>query len=149
MIATVVLVLRFALSIALYVFLGWALWTLWRELDQQGKALADQKKPRISLRYKPEWGNDRVLSFQQTEIIIGRHAQCDVSLMDETLSAQHARITYHHRQWWLEDLNSTNGTSLNEHPLTTPTVIISDDEFKCGNVAFVIRIDTEETTSTQ
>ncbi|HQV94061.1 MAG TPA: FHA domain-containing protein [Anaerolineales bacterium] len=90
-----------------------------------------------------------MLSFQQTEIIIGRHAQCDVSLMDETLSAQHARITYHHRQWWLEDLNSTNGTSLNEHPLTTPTVIISDDEFKCGNVAFVIRIDTEETTSTQ
>ena len=71
MIATVVLVLRFALSIALYVFLGWALWTLWRELDQQGKALAVQKKPRISLRYKPEWGNDRTLSFLQSEIIIG------------------------------------------------------------------------------
>lgn len=149
MIATVVLVLRFALSIALYVFLGWALWTLWRELDQQGKALAVQKKPRISLRYKPEWGNDRTLSFLQSEIIIGRHASCDVSLMDETLSAQHARITYHHRQWWLEDLNSTNGTSLNENPLTTPTVVISEDEFKCGNFLFVIRIDTEEPISTQ
>ncbi|HQU36847.1 MAG TPA: FHA domain-containing protein, partial [Anaerolineales bacterium] len=74
---------------------------------------------------------------------------CDVSLMDETLSAQHARITYHHRQWWLEDLNSTNGTSLNENPLTTPTVVISEDEFKCGNVSFVIRIDTEEPISTQ
>lgn len=146
MIATVVLVLRFALSIALYVFLGWAMLTLWRELNQQAKALADQKKPRISLLYKPEWGNDRTLSFAQAEIIIGRHAQCDVSLMDEALSAQHARITYHHRQWWLEDLNSTNGTSLNENPLTTPTVVISGDEFKCGNISFVIRIDSEELT---
>ena len=36
MIATVVLVLRFALAIALYAFLGWALFTLLQELKQQG-----------------------------------------------------------------------------------------------------------------
>jgi pSer/pThr/pTyr-binding forkhead associated (FHA) protein len=147
MIAVVVLVLRFALAIALYAFLGWALWTLGRELHQQGKALTSQKKPRISLSYKPEWGNERTLSFDQTEIVIGRHAHCDVSLMDEALSAQHARITYHHRQWWLEDLNSTNGTALNGDPLSTPTVIITDDQFTCGNITFGIRIDSEQLTS--
>ncbi len=144
MIATVVLVLRFALTIALYLFLGWALLTLWRELRQQGKVLSDQKKSGISITIKPEKGRERQVLFSQPEIIIGRHANCDISLLDEALSAQHARVTYHHRQWWLEDLNSTNGTFLNARKLTTPAVVISDDEFKCGNTIFTLRIDTED-----
>lgn len=44
MIATVVLVLRLALAIALYVFLGWSLLILWRELSLQGKTISNQKK---------------------------------------------------------------------------------------------------------
>ena len=49
--------------------------------------------------------------------MIGRDTHCDLSVMDEALSAHHARITFHHGQWWLEDLNSTNGTFLNREKL--------------------------------
>ena len=145
MIATVVLVLRFALAISLYMFLGWSMLTMWRDLKQQGKLLSDQKKPGISITIKPESGRDRQILFSQPEIVIGRHANCDISFHDEALSAQHARITFHHGQWWLEDLNSTNGTFLNGRRLLTPAVVISEDAFKCGNIQFTLHVNAEDT----
>jgi len=147
MIATVVLALRFALAIALYAFLGWALWTLWQELNQQGKKLASRKQPSITLYINIEKDRQSPRHFIQAEITIGRDANCDLSMMDEALSARHARITFHHGQWWLEDLNSTNGTFLNREKLRTPAVLITGDEFKCGNTNFGIRIDVEDKLS--
>ena len=147
MIATVVLALRFALAIALYAFLGWALWTLWQELNQQGKRLASQKQPSITLYIESEQGKESLRHFAQPELMIGRDPNCDLALLDEALSAHHARVTFHHGQWWLEDLNSTNGTFLNREKLTTPAVLITGDEFKCGNTNFGIRIDAEDKLS--
>src|SRR5215212_4317176 len=147
MIATLVLALRFALAIALYAFLGWALWTLWQELNQQGKKLASRKQPGITLYINVENDNQSLRQFSQSEITIGRDTNCDLSMIDEALSAHHARITFHHGQWWLEDLHSTNGTFLNREKLTTPAVLISGDEFKCGNTDFGIRIDAEDKLS--
>lgn len=144
MIATVVLVLRFALAIALYAFLGWALFTLLQELKQQGNRLSTQKKPSITIFVNIDRKRESQRYFTQTEIMIGRDTHCDLSVMDEALSAHHARITYHHGQWWLEDLNSRNGTFLNREKLNTPAVIITGDQFKCGNTFFDIRVETDE-----
>jgi pSer/pThr/pTyr-binding forkhead associated (FHA) protein len=148
MIATVVLVLRFALAIALYAFLGWALFTLLQELRQQGNKLSTQKKPGITIFANIERKRESQRYFTQAEIIIGRDTHCDLSVMDEALSAHHARITHHHGQWWLEDLNSRNGTFLNREKLNTPAVIITGDQFKCGNTLFDIRVDMDDAVPT-
>ena len=141
MIATVVLLLRLGLAIALYAFLGWALWNLLREFKQQGDKLAAQKTPAIRVSIKIDQGKESVRQFSQPQIMIGRDTKCDLSMMDEALSAHHARLTYHHGQWWLEDLNSTNGTFLNREKLTTPAVVITGDHFKCGNTIFSIEVE--------
>ena len=141
MIATIVLILRLALAVALYAFLAWALWTLLQELRQQGERLAGQKLPEITLSIKNEQNPETTRHFSQPEIMIGRDPNCDLSLMDEALSAHHARLTHHHGQWWLEDLNSTNGTFLNREKLTTAAVIITGDQIKCGNTLFDIWVD--------
>jgi pSer/pThr/pTyr-binding forkhead associated (FHA) protein len=141
MIATTVLILRLILAVALYAFLGWALWTLLQELKQQGDKLAVQKKPAITLHIKTEQGNESVRRFLQPEVMIGRDPNCDLSMMDEALSAHHARLAHHHGQWWLEDLNSTNGTFLNREKLTTAAVVITGDKFKCGNTVFDIHVE--------
>ena len=143
MIATVVLLLRIILAIALYAFLGWALWTLLRELKQQGEKLALQKTPNLIIHFKIAEGKESLKHFSQPEIMIGRDTNCDLSMMDEALSAHHARLTHHHGQWWLEDLNSTNGTFLNREILTTPAVVITGDQFKCGNTLFDIRVEED------
>lgn len=144
MIATVVLALRFALAIALYVFLGWALFTLLQELKQQGSKLSTQKKPGITIFFSIGSKKDNQQHFTGSEIMIGRDTHCDLSVLDEALSSHHARITFHHGQWWLEDLNSRNGTFLNREKLNTPAVIITGDQFKCGNTLFDIRVDADD-----
>ncbi len=147
MIATVVLALRVVLAITLYAFLGWALLTLLQDLRQQGTKLSTQKKPGITLYMKVEDGSEGLRHFSQSEIMIGRDTNCDLAVMDEALSAHHARLTYHHGQWWLEDLNSTNGTFLNHEKLTTPTVVMTGDQFKSGNTIFDIRVEIDEKIS--
>jgi pSer/pThr/pTyr-binding forkhead associated (FHA) protein len=144
MIATVVLLLRLVLAIALYAFLGWALWTLLQELKQQGDRLALQKTPTLTLHFKIGNGKEGVQNFSQPEVMIGRDTNCDLSVMDEALSAHHARLTHHHGQWWLEDLNSTNGTYLNREFLTTSAVVITGDQFKCGNTVFDLVVEETE-----
>jgi pSer/pThr/pTyr-binding forkhead associated (FHA) protein len=144
MIATLVLLLRLLLAIALYAFLGWTLWNLLREFKQQGDKLATQKKPAITLSIKIEDGQESRRQFSQPQILIGRDTKCDVSTIDEALSAHHARLSHHHGQWWLEDLNSTNGTFLNREKLTTPAVVITGDHFKCGNTVFSIQVEDSD-----
>ena len=147
MIATVVLALRLALAITLYAFLGWAFYTLLQELRLQGNKLAAQKKLGITFYIKIDDDKESSRHFSQSEITVGRDTHCDLSVRDDTLSAHHARVLYHHGQWWLEDLNSTNGTLLNREKLTTPAVVITGDEFKCGNTTFSIRIDADDKLS--
>jgi pSer/pThr/pTyr-binding forkhead associated (FHA) protein len=144
MTATVVLLLRLTLAVALYAFLGWALWNLLREFKQQGDKLSTQKKPAITLTVQIEQDQQSVRTFSQPQIMIGRDSNCDLSIMDEALSAHHARLTHHHGQWWLEDLNSTNGTFLNREKLSTPAVVITGDHFKCGNTVFSIEVEDSD-----
>ena len=144
MTATIVLILRLLLAIALYAFLGWALWTLLQEFKQQGDKLAVQKKPAITLYIKIGRGLENVRRFLQPEVMIGRDPNCDLAMIDEALSAHHARLTHHHGQWWLEDLNSTNGTFLNREKLNTAAVVITGDKFKCGNTVFGIQVEDSD-----
>lgn len=141
MTATIVLVLRIGLAIVLYIFLWRVMQTLWQELKGQGSILSSQKKPGIHMDAKMEGGGESRFHFWQSEIVIGRGPHCDISLPDEALSASHARISFHHGQWWLEDLGSTNGTFINKDRIIVPTVIITGDQFKCGNTFFALRID--------
>ena len=139
----VVLVLRILLALALYLFLGWALWTIWQDLRQTGLQTAAQKVRvlRLEVRIK----NRPILfrSFSQPEVTLGRDPACDVPIDDEAVSARHARLSFHHGQWWVEDLVSTNGTSLNYEKLTTATVLTSGDEIKCGKARLTVNLGGE------
>lgn len=130
---SVVLALRILTALALYGFLGWVLVFMYREVQRQGIVLANRRVPGISIMVTPNSGQGTLRYFHQAEITVGRDPGCDIPLPDDTISARHAHLTYHHNQWWLEDLDSTNGTRLNGTRITTPTVITSGDEFQCGS----------------
>ncbi len=49
----------------------------------------------------------------QSELLIGRHLDCDVVLSDMAISRRHARLRFRDGRWILQDLESTNGTSVN------------------------------------
>jgi pSer/pThr/pTyr-binding forkhead associated (FHA) protein len=114
-------------------------YTIWRELREQGRSLSTPRIPIISL--TPLLGEpDGMQTFSTPEIVIGRSAASELPISNDTVSSRHARLSFHHNQWWLEDLNSTNGTFLNDERVSTPTVIVSGDELRVGQVSLLIAI---------
>lgn len=136
----VVLTLRLFLAISLYAFLAWAFINLWRDIRVQAELLASRKVPPITLTISRGTSTPQVRHFVHQEITIGRDPACECPVEDEAISARHARLSFHHNQWWLEDLNSTNGILLNQEKVDMPTVVTSDDKFKCGEALFVISL---------
>lgn len=137
---SIVLALRIISALVLFGFLGWALYYLYREVHRQSVVIAGRRVPGISITIRNEPGKSILKHFSQPEIILGRDPGADIPLMDDTASARHAQLTYHHAQWWLEDLASTNGTFLNSNPITMPTVITSGDEIRCGGSNLTITL---------
>lgn len=55
---------------------------------------------------------DKRWSFQRT-FTIGRDEACELHIDDPKISRRHARIVAQHGSWYVEDLGSSNGTSVN------------------------------------
>jgi pSer/pThr/pTyr-binding forkhead associated (FHA) protein len=143
----IILALRLILAIALYGFLGWALLILWREIRRQGSSLANRRVPSINLTVRHGRGSPLIKNFAQSEVTLGRDPGCDIPLIDDTVSTRHAQLTYHHNQWWVEDLSSTNGTTLNQLPITMPTVLTAGDEIQCGDTRLIVNLSTNTLVS--
>lgn len=139
----IILLLRLLMATALYAFLGWALYIFWNDIQREASSLSRRRAPGISLTVQTGDSIPVQKHFIRPEIILGRDPLCDIPLPDETVSARHARLTYHHGQWWLEDLGSTNGTHLNNELLSTPTVLTTGDEIRCGNSRLVVDLAIE------
>jgi hypothetical protein len=139
--AYLLLALRLLMALALYAFLGWTFYIIWRDLRQQAESLTHLRVPPLLISLAEENGLGEQLRFTSPEIVIGRHPNCEWVLENETVSTKHARLLFHHDQWWLEDLHSRNGTFLNEQVLTSPVVLANDDRVRCGQVNFEIRFE--------
>jgi FHA domain-containing protein len=60
----------------------------------------------------------------------------EIQLDDPFASSHHARITRQGRSLVIEDLGSTNGTYLNEEPLTGPQPLHEGDRIRIGDSEF-------------
>ena len=133
----ILLVLRVIMVFILYAFLGWAFLTLWRDLKHQREILSVQKAPMIELEI--QIGDTlQKLKYHGPEITIGRDPSCECPLDSGTVSANHARISFYKNQWWVEDLESTNGTFLNNERVSAPPGIAHKDQLRCGEVLLTI-----------
>ena len=62
-------------------------------------------------------GGTRECEIRRTPFTIGRRPDNDLCLEDPAVSAHHARIVQVQGVLFLEDLSSTNGSFVNEHPI--------------------------------
>ena len=144
---TLLLVLRLGMAACLYAFLGWGLFTLWREVKDRGAQFAGRKPHPLQLTLYTDTGDVARRAFTQNQVTLGRDPACEVCFDDDAVSARHARLSFHHGQWWLEDIGSTNGTRLNQSALTVPTVLTSGDQIECGRSAIIVSIGAGNETS--
>ncbi len=137
------LVLRIAMTMALYTLLGWVFWLMWRTLKNEALFLSTRKAAPLTIELNTPGITTQMLHFGDGDIIMGRDSDCEYVFFDETISARHIRFAYHHSQWWVEDLGSRNGTELNDAALKTPTILIDGDTIKCGKSTLKIILESQ------
>ncbi|MEA2609286.1 MAG: hypothetical protein QOJ75_1529 [Chloroflexota bacterium] len=65
---------------------------------------------------------------------LGRDVNNAIVIDDPFASAEHAMLTYRGRNWYLEDLGSTNGSYVNGHPVAGVAALGYGDEVQIGQV---------------
>jgi hypothetical protein len=75
------------------------------------------------------------------ETSLGREATNDIQLKDSKVSAKHAMIHLAGDDLTLEDLNSTNGSFINEAQLRGSRPLRAGDQIRLGDTIFTVRSD--------
>ena len=81
-----------------------------------------------------------IIDLKNTDLVLGRHADCDLILDDNRASSHHARIHRDKDAWILTDLKSTNGTLVNQQTVTTVN-LRDNDLIAIGNTQFRFQAD--------
>lgn len=71
------------------------------------------------------------------KITIGRGSQNIIVLRDPYVSKEHAKIVEDENKYFLEDLNSANGTYLNNQKVLDVTMLKNGDRIKLGQIEFL------------
>jgi pSer/pThr/pTyr-binding forkhead associated (FHA) protein len=150
------LALRLLLAILLYGFLGAVVFVLWRDLLQattrreavrpSGQLVVlDAETEEADGRHPGEDGLAVGTVFPlQLLNSIGRSPSNTILVPDTYASAQHTLMTWREGQWWVEDLDSRNGTLLNGVCITGPTVVSAGDVIGVGRTR--LKLETEMIT---
>jgi serine phosphatase RsbU (regulator of sigma subunit) len=78
-----------------------------------------------------------VYDLEGNSITLGRHPECDIVLEAAAVSRQHARILLVDGKFYIEDLNSRNGTFLNGRPLVRRELLREHDQLGICDLVFI------------
>jgi len=127
-------VVRILFLALLYLFLFGIARTLLRDLSAASREPTTELGRLIVLASpagEPAEGSTLVLDAITT---IGRDVNNAIVIDDQFASSQHAVLTYRGRTWYVEDLNSTNGTFVNGQPVDGVAPIGFGDDLQIGQV---------------
>ncbi|MBD3351579.1 MAG: TIR domain-containing protein, partial [Candidatus Lokiarchaeota archaeon] len=102
----------------------------------------------LTLHYNYQNKNKDKICFKKAEVVIGRKPIPGVDLdlsFDLQVSRQHAILFYDLGTWWLQDLESKNGTFVNNKEISKPTELYPDDILIIGKT--ILRVQFLKTDS--
>ena len=94
-------------------------------------------KPQVNLLLQD--GSSRTYTVREGSNIIGRSADSDLQLPDTGVSRNHAEITWDGYDAVLVDMESTNGTTVNDHPIEN-WMLADGDVIRVGHSLIEVRI---------
>ena len=86
----------------------------------------------------PKEGLEIPLDREQ-QFTIGRSAESSLIVRDDFTSTHHARLMLWNDQWMIQDLDSTNGTFIEDRRVNIPTPVPLNTAVHVGNTAFELR----------
>jgi len=72
-------------------------------------------------------------------VIVGRSPGADIVIAAGYVSARHARFSLMGQTLFVEDLGSTNGTTVNGQPISNPVALADNDVVTVGDVSIRVR----------
>ena len=81
----------------------------------------------------------KATELQGDLVVIGRTSDCEIALPSSTVSRRHAQIRKEGSRYFLQDLNSTNGTLLNREPVIGEELLHDRDEIGVGIYRLIFR----------
>ncbi len=132
-----------ALLIALLALLFIAMWRDYRSAVVQTEASRRAYGKMVELR---ELDDAYVVTGQTFALLpltsLGRSPTNTIPINDDFASGEHALVALRNGQWWLEDRQSRNGTTINGMPISQPVIITDGDIIGVGSVR--LRLDLEQ-----
>lgn len=139
-IETVLLMLRIVSALVLMTFLGTLLVAIWRDTQTTMQQAQGYRRSYGTLQMLAQIDQQFVPTGVTYALLpvttLGRSPTNTIVINHSFASADHASIRLKNGQWWLEDLDSTNGTNLNDETVTTPVIVTDGDRMSIGNVYF-------------
>jgi ABC transport system ATP-binding/permease protein len=80
-------------------------------------------------------------------VVIGRAAEADLVLNHPEISRRHCRILFERETWYVEDLGSQRGTSVNGNRISGRTPLKAGDQIQVGPVTLAFGVGAEEPVS--
>jgi pSer/pThr/pTyr-binding forkhead associated (FHA) protein len=90
-------------------------------------ALTDEQIPKWALIASSSWLNGQEFILEKAKTILGRSSQCDIVIPGTHLSRQHVEIQVQGNQLLVRDLDSSNGTYLNNNKITEASAHPGDE----------------------
>ena len=72
---------------------------------------------------------------------LGRSPTNSIPISDNFASGEHALVALRGGQWWLEDRQSRNGTTINGMPIKHPVIITDGDIIGIGSMNFRLELE--------
>lgn len=160
MLQPVSVALKFGFLAVLYLFLVWVAWSALRDMRRDprsaGRYEADPAssdatsmyaavagpdehsngfEPRLLVERAPGHEEGVAYDIPESGATLGR-GDVEIQIEDPFASGRHARITRQGYVLMIEDLGSTNGTYLNEEPLSGPQPLHPGDRIRIGDSEF-------------
>jgi pSer/pThr/pTyr-binding forkhead associated (FHA) protein len=106
---------------------------------QPAMAVEAGEKPRLTITWGPQTGQD--FTLDREVLVIGREggAPFEITVQDRAVSAPHAKLVRSGATYVLHDLESTNGTFLNYEQLKEPRTLQDGDIIKVGKTVLLFR----------
>lgn len=118
-------------------------------IDQDNKALKNTVISPLSIYVLQKINGEKVFVFtepvtedRQTftkylvkddiDLTVGRMEQNDICFPNKVVSSKHATLSYRNGKWFIQDLESTNGTFVNEERITKAELKVGDSIFIMG-----------------
>jgi pSer/pThr/pTyr-binding forkhead associated (FHA) protein len=105
-----------------------------------GTAGIAHQSPRLVIERAP--GHDAGMIYDlDGDLVLGRGERAEIRLEDPFASSSHARVYEQGNIVVIEDLDSTNGTYLNEELLQTARPLHAGDRVRIGDSEFTFEVD--------